>query len=262
MMMSRLASAIVRRYPAAWRERYEAEVQELLLDSPVRAGDVSELCRGLIVERTKSLIEPGEHPVMTDWGFRFVAWLVGIAPAVTLVIGGAAFGQQLGAWWGEPSQTVLLVALICCCVVVAIDIGSRRIFRAELGRAFNLGLVFLAVVFMVTWHWARTPAESEPAQLQNMAHWSQLFIWTMVVHRLLATRFPWRPMFDAVERYQAASEAVRRAQADVDRCRASVDRRAQWQLHPALDKLEQAQQVFDETKAVIDSYGYRARFRR
>jgi hypothetical protein len=253
-MMTRLAAAIVGKYPLAWRERYEVEVQELLIDSPVSIGDVCELGRGLIIERIKSLIEPADHPVMTDWGFRTVAWLISIAPAVTLVVGGAAFGLQLGAWFGEPSKVVLFVALICCLSVVAIDIGARRIFRVELGRAFNLGLVLLSVVFIVTWHWARTPSDSGSAQFQALAHWSQLFIWSTVAHRLLATRFPWRPMFDAVERYQAASEAVRRAQAEVDRS-ASAEGPAQWQLM-------QLERERDEAKAQVDSFGYRARFQR
>ncbi len=252
-MMTRLAQALVGKYPSAWRERYEAEVQELLVDSPVRISDVFELCRGLIVERMKSLIEPAEHPTMTDWGFRFVAWLINIAPAVTLVVGGAAFGRQLNAWLGEPSAVVSLVALVSCLIVVAIEIGSRRIFRVELGRAFNLGLVLLAVVFIVTWHWARTP--------EDFGHWSQLSIWAMVVHRLLATRFPWRPMFDAVERYQAASEAVRHAQAEVNRCLASNERVAQWRLQPALETLAQLEHERDEARVIVTGYGYRARFR-
>jgi hypothetical protein len=37
--MSRLALAIIRRYPEAWRRRYEGEVLALIEDSPVRLRD-------------------------------------------------------------------------------------------------------------------------------------------------------------------------------------------------------------------------------
>jgi hypothetical protein len=259
-MTSRLARAIVEHYPLAWRERYADEVLALLDDSQVRLIDLFELARGLFVERAKSLIEPVEHPTLTDWGFRAVAGLIGIAPAVTLVAGGAALGGQLARWLGEPSDVVSMIAVAICLTVVVVDIGARRLFRVELSRAANVGLALAICGFMVTWHWGFDAQGSGPARFSTSFYWAQMYIYAMVAHRLLGSRFPWRPMFDAVERYQEALQAVRRAQADVDRCLASTERLAQWHLQPALDTLAQCEQERDEARAIVDTYGYRARF--
>jgi len=259
-MMTRLARAIIRRYPFAWRERYEGEVLSLLDDSPVAPVDVLELSRGLIVERAKALIEPADHPALTDWGFRTVAGLINIAPAVTIVVGGAALGGQLARWLGDPPQAVPLIAVACCLVVLVIDIGARRVKGVALPRSINLALGVRHCLFMVMWHWSWTPSASVPANVHKMFYWSQLWVWTTVAHRLLGWRFPWRPMCDAVEKYQEALLAVRDAQSDVDRCRASNERLAQFHLQPALETLTQRERERDEARAIVETYGYRARF--
>ena len=261
-MMTRTARVVVRLYPFAWRERYADEVLALLDDSHVRLADVFELSRGLIVERAKSLIEPAEHPTLTDWGFRAVAGVIGIAPAVTLVVGGATLGGQLARWLGKPSDTLSLIAVAACLVVLVVDVGARRVFRVELSRAINLALVFAICLFTVIWRWGWTPTDSVPAHFHTGFSWPQLWIWTLVAHRLLGSRFPWRPMFDAVERYQEMLLAVRDARAEVDRCRASTERVAQWRLQPALETLAKREQDCDEARAIVNRYGYRPRFQR
>ncbi len=264
-MMTHLACAIVHRYPAAWRERYEDEVLALMDDSSVRLADVVELLRGLFVERVKALIEPGDHPTLTDWGFRTVLWFVGVAPALTIVVGGAALGGQLGAWFGEPHSAVPWITVACCWAVVIVDVGGRRIFRIEPSRSINLALVLVTCLFVVMWHWSMAPSTPPssrvPAQFHTLYYCAQLFLWLLVAHRLLGWRLPWRPMLDAVERFQAAREAVQRAQTEVDRYRASTDRAAPFHLQPALAALAHKEQERDQARAVVETYGYRARFR-
>lgn len=260
-MMTHLARSIVRRYPTAWRERYEEEILALVDDSSVRLTDVVELLRGLLVERAKAFIEPGDHPTLTDWGFRSVLWFVGIAPALILVLGGAGLGGQLAVWFGKPPLVVSVIAVACCWVVVIVDLGARRIRRVQLRKSISLSLVFVTCLFVVMWHWSWSPSGRVPEDFQTMVRWGQLYIWAAVAHRLLGWRVPWGPMLDAVERYQAAREAVQRAQADVDRYRASTDRAAQFHLQPALETLAQIERERDEARAVVETYGYRARFR-
>lgn len=264
-MMTHLARSIVRRYPTAWRERYEDEILALVDDSSVRLTDVVELLRGLLVERAKAFIEPGDHSTLTDWGFRTVLWFVGVAPALTIVLGGAGLGGQLAAWFGKPTFAVSVIAVACCWVVVIVDLGARRMRRVQLRKSINLSLVFVTCLFLVMWHWSMVPSTSPssrvPAQFHTLYYWTQLSIWTIVAHRLFGWRLPWQPMLDAVERFQAAREAVQRAQADVDRYRASHDRVAQFRLQPALETLAQIERERDEARAVVATYGYRARFR-
>jgi hypothetical protein len=63
--VQRAALAIVRRYPAAWRDRYESEVDGLIEDSSLTWRDVAELVRGMLTERARELVESDEHPKRT-----------------------------------------------------------------------------------------------------------------------------------------------------------------------------------------------------
>ena len=64
-MTRRLAQALVRRYPAAWRERYEQEVSALIDDTSIRFGDLAELLRGLLTERARELVAADDRPTRT-----------------------------------------------------------------------------------------------------------------------------------------------------------------------------------------------------
>ena len=58
--MDHLARAILRLYPAAWRDRYRGELEDLLGQRHVRAADISDLLRGALDAR----IHPQVRPVL------------------------------------------------------------------------------------------------------------------------------------------------------------------------------------------------------
>lgn len=58
--MDQLARAILRLYPAAWRDRYGDELEDLLAHRRVRAGDLADLLRGALDAR----MHPQARPVL------------------------------------------------------------------------------------------------------------------------------------------------------------------------------------------------------
>ena len=56
--MDELARAILRLYPAAWRDRYRDELEDLLGQRPIRAGDLADLVRGALDARMHPQVRP------------------------------------------------------------------------------------------------------------------------------------------------------------------------------------------------------------
>src|SRR6188474_75568 len=56
--MDELARAILRLYPAAWRDRYRDELEDLLEQRPIRAGDLADLVRGALDARMYPQVRP------------------------------------------------------------------------------------------------------------------------------------------------------------------------------------------------------------
>lgn len=56
--MDELARAILRLYPAAWRDRYRDELEDLLGQRPMRAGDLADLVRGALDARMHPQVRP------------------------------------------------------------------------------------------------------------------------------------------------------------------------------------------------------------
>jgi len=56
--MDQLARAILRLYPAAWRDRYRGELEDLLAQRPVRAAELADLLRGAIDARMHPQVRP------------------------------------------------------------------------------------------------------------------------------------------------------------------------------------------------------------
>ena len=123
------AHAIVRRYPLAWRERYEAEVGGLIDDTPIQFRDLGELLRGLFAERARELLMSDEKPGRT-------ARIVGFAtPIAGVLFIGAAWVMSYGIGkltgpWPDPVQYVAL-ALFITLMVVGFVIAFRGSKRRE-----------------------------------------------------------------------------------------------------------------------------------
>jgi len=97
----RLAQALVRRYPAAWRERYEQEVSGLIDDTSIRFGDLAELLRGLLTERARELVSADDRPMRTAATIGFLK--VGFVLAFL----GSAIGLGLALALGQSFRALL-----------------------------------------------------------------------------------------------------------------------------------------------------------
>jgi hypothetical protein len=96
--MTAIAFWLLRRYPAAWRMRYEDEMRAMLEDRPPTVFDLAGLAHGAVAERVRALVDPEQHP---HWAFvldGLFGWL-GAVFALNLISGLAAFflERQLGA---------------------------------------------------------------------------------------------------------------------------------------------------------------------
>jgi len=270
-MLRRLARAIVLRYPRPWRERYEDEVLVLIEDSPVRFGDLGELVRGLILERAKALIEPGDSPRVSAFVFRFIAVVVRIAPSVSLIVGAALLAEVARKAVGKPSETVATAGVM---VLFTIVIGfywrawparskdpavpAHRLFPTR-ARVVMLTALFLGTFLM---QWGAWWSDSRPEPLFLVNRWMRLWIYIMIADHLTSGFWPWRPMLDAFSEYNTAIRDLRWAHLEVNRCRALVDAGAA--AHQDLENAEIARDRLvrrrDEAAAILHGYGYRARF--
>src|SRR4249920_1681086 len=97
-MIRRLALAIIRRYPPAWRERYEAEVCALVEQSGMRVGDLAELVRGLLTERAAELLLNDERPRRTIVFLGLLKPAFSIAFIATAALIGHALRRLTGEW--------------------------------------------------------------------------------------------------------------------------------------------------------------------
>jgi len=75
-MHHQLARAILRLYPAAWRDRYRGELEDLLWRRRVRAADLADLLRGALDAR----LHPQVHPAL-----QVAAPAIGPIPVSTMV---------------------------------------------------------------------------------------------------------------------------------------------------------------------------------
>jgi hypothetical protein len=263
--MTSLASALVRRYPLAWRERYEPEVLALLEDSPPGLRDLLELTRGLLVERVKSWVEPGEHPYITFLVFRTSLALMRVLPAVVLAVGAALLGDSIRVQVGPPPEDVENLALAG--LLVALGIYYRRYFAVvwrTMGtspadrdaewrftlfpKRWALPLAGLFVVCIVVMFWTPPWQNTRTPPFFHWWRWLSLYIWIGPIHSLLAGPMQWRAFFSALEAYMATIEGL--------------------VLHYTLpgsgpdQRRIQLEARRDALRATLDGYGYRARFRK
>lgn len=107
--MQRLASFLVRLYPATWRMRYEEEVRALLEDRPPRVVDLFGLARGVVTERFATVIDPVEHP----WASAVLTATLGWFGIVLLIqVFGVVAGRQLATTFGPAPASLQYFAMV------------------------------------------------------------------------------------------------------------------------------------------------------
>lgn len=264
-MKDHLARAIVRLHPPVWRERYEDEVCALLAEETVRWRDVIDLARGLIVERARSVIEPGDRPAVAAavyWlllvalrylpgvaaaGVTLAAglWLnrtFGAAPTWVVVAGVASFFLG-GAWhhkWYWPANKAGILS-------------NDRLPMPRGRRLAVLSMVFVGIGVVI---WADPPEGT-----------IQKALWFFLLPGYLASqirpRFPRsRQILWAFDALGGVESQLKWAQMELDRCRTLI---AEGQRVPLADAEADVKRLLDERDeilAVLNRCGYRARFQR
>jgi hypothetical protein len=271
-MLRLLARAIVMRYPQPWRARYEDEVLALIEDSPVRFGDLGELTRGLIVERAKALIEPGDSPRLAAFVFRFIAVVVRIAPSVALIVGAAALAEMARRNFGIPSENVSIAGVLILASVLVGFCWRKLATRSQhrwVDPVYHLfpasaRVAMLSALFVGTFLMQLGDEGWEPRSqfLQIVNRWLRLWVYIAIADGLTSGFWPWRPMLDAFGQYQSAVRDLRWAHMEVDRCRALVEDRAveSQALADAEIARDRLVRKRDEAAAILHGYGYRAKF--
>jgi hypothetical protein len=144
-------STLVRLYPKAWRERYEAEFRSLLEARPPTPGDRLDIVRGAIDARIHPEI-PGDPSV------RAPARRVPIAVGLSLLAGASWLAwtaivlREFRGWGsGQPENTGFWIALAATALLslaaahVAIGLGATSNMRAIGGPAATIAALAFGV---------------------------------------------------------------------------------------------------------------------
>ena len=271
-MMSRVAASILRRYPAPWRERYEDEILALIEDSPVRLSDIGELVRGLIVERAKALIEPGDSPRLSAFVFWSIAAGIRVAPSLLLVLGAAGLAEIVRQNVGIPSENVTLAGMgILSIVFIGFHVRrwktrAKHKWTGPVQHLFPLAarIVMLCGLFAGTFLMQLGDEGWEPSSqfMHLFNRYFRLWMYVAIAYGLTSAFWPWKPMLDAFSHYHSAVWELRWADLEVNRWRTLISAgvSADQDLANAEIALDRIIRRRDEAAAILHGYGYRARF--
>jgi hypothetical protein len=262
----RLARAIVRRYPRAWRDRYESELLALVQEVPPRWRDLADLSRGCAVERARALYEPAAHPTLTLLLVGAGRYL--IVPALvfaSFVAIGGGLRVSLGTLSGAAADaaawtlTAALVGSLIAYLARGLytwSVGTPRWSLGITGSIVWFGLVGVHAVVSI---WADQARGSMPIQLFYFTAYATV----LVLNRLRTCQ----RLIDVVNQLLGAREMIGKngwARLELARCESLAA-----QGVPMADGLVRARAEFDRWQAVHDealralsAMGYRGRLRR
>ncbi len=263
-MMTRLAQAIVRRYPTAWRERYEDEVIELVDDAPVRMRDLADLAHGLIVERWRELLSSAESPRRTE----FVLVMFGPLVVLSVVLSGAATGWllrlALGPWspaWADVGEWALMVLLLA-----SFPFRWRSVLPPHENRRGRMLLVLLAGLFVLV-------SMSEWGELvrfdgsyrrfsESLATVMALGLFWLIGVGTTRGLWPDKSILDPIMGVEVAEEQLRLSRAWVEGCHVSASQGIPAPLAEAEAQVVHWEAELLKAKEALHAMGYCARFQR
>src|SRR5262245_27520461 len=174
------AHAIVRRYPEAWRERYEAEVRGLIDDTPVQFRDLGELLRGLFTERARELLMSDEKPGRTALVVGLASPIAGMLFAGLAWLVGNGVGRLTGPWSNASEYVTLAVFCVLLGVVLVLLIrGSKRrdpmrpfVLAPDVAvRVLPLSFVAACIYAAMMTQEEPSPARLWPAWITHSTNW-------------------------------------------------------------------------------------------
>jgi len=256
-----LARLIVRTYPSAWRERYEAEVVELVDAAPVRLRDLGDLLHGLLVERWRELVTADHAPRRT----QVLLGLLGPVVVLTVVLSSTGLGRMLktgsGPWppqWVETGEwTVVALFLI-------IGVGRmRRLFQrvpAPPGLTLLTALAWLSLM-VVAAEWGNLMRFDLTADaLPIPVSWRRLLLFCLVGTSLTRDLWPDTSILDAIDQRDAYHEQLRLARAWVEGCHTTMANGLPAPLAEAEAQVEHLNRELERATAELAGKGYHARF--
>lgn len=266
--LDRVARSLVQRYPPAWRERYEDEVLALFEDSPPGWRDVAELVRGLLVERTRALVECTDRPMRT---LAIVAH-VKIIFSIVFALAAMLIGSVMRLW--TPSATIaevgswlsplLLLAIMSSRLILLIRQLPPRDFGRPLYPAWLAGtalLVFFVSIVMFQWVAERAPTPLE-TQLWGLRWFNEFYACGMTSAWLLSDLWPSQRLLQALMHLQAIEGQLGSARAWVTGCHEMIALGVPSPLAEAEALVARWTRERDAARARVEQLGYRARFAR
>ena len=261
------AHAIVRRYPKAWRERYEAEVRGLIDDASIHFRDLGELLRGLFTERARELLTSDENPRRT----ATIIWLATPVAGAPFVTGAWLAGYSLRgltASWPEPAQYAGL-AVFCLIGVAGLAIAIRGSMRRHPVHPLilppDVAMVLLPLLFV----WAglfsmfvgsepSAPSALIPPWLMRSWQWVWLAI---LAGNLLSSLFPGHELLQTFAKLSFTEAQIRSNEQWVAGCREMISKGVPSPLNDALAQVGKWTVERDSARARLKDLGYEARFR-
>jgi hypothetical protein len=259
----RLARAIVRRYPAAWRERYEAELLALIVDSPPRWRDVVDLGRGSLVERARAVVEPAAHPKLAAAAVLAARYVLLPTVLMTAALGA---GATLRWTFGPLSEAAADAAGVAALLTIAalglawLVRGARSVRagtqRWSVGLAGGLAWLGLVILLLIVLSWT----DGAPEGMRLVIWLYHTAIGTAVVLNRSRVR-PGQQLLDTVNHLLVAREQLSWARMELTRCEtlASEGAPVGGELARAQTELARWQTQHDEAMRALQSMGYRAR---
>lgn len=261
------AHAIVKRYPHAWRERYEAEVRSLIDDTHVQFRDLGELLRGLFTERVRELLMSDEKPRRTSLIVGLMAPISGllfvvVAWLVALVV------LDLTGPWPDPVVYVAVATFCCigvCCFVLGIRAGKRRepgrplIVPPDAAvRILPLGFVAVVLYAVIAAHAEPSPPNVIPSWISRSTNW----LWFgLFAGNQMASFLPGQQLLETFARISGAERQIQTNEAWVASCREWIAKGVPSPLNDALQQVGKWTLERDSARARLKELGYRARFR-
>lgn len=149
-------SRLLRLYPAAWRERYEAEVNDLLEARPPGVGDRLDLIRGAMdAWRHPQLVKTAAAVNSDDrsWG-RFTATILGVLGGGAWAAGGLAMKTARYNEFGYRDATGAMLLLVLGALLTGLAACALERSLARPSPAMSksgAAMVVLSLVMILPW---------------------------------------------------------------------------------------------------------------
>lgn len=266
-MLKQFARSIVRRYPAAWRERYEEEVLDLIESAPVRAYDVGELFRNMLVEQVRATVDIERPTEAAGKLMRYKALCLGGFVALTQIAGWTL-------WWtrslSDSDSDRLAIYLMSFYGTLAAIWCVHKFLQRR--KAVDARSPFPAVIALIClpvhligsalWVWVQLSGNSAVPRWMEItqAIYNSLYFGGPVAAWLMMQIWPGQRLVQLLTEFQMADGAVNVAKAHIASCEEWIAKGVPSPLTDAKAALEQRIVERDAIRERLDKVGTRPRF--